>query len=309
MAKFDKSHSINGVSGCYFYAKNPGFRAEGCHDAQKWVSESRPVKGYGEPTWLRVNIRFDDQCGNKNNSFAITGDIYGKKGRDIAGGCLHDDIAAVFPELKHLIKWHLSSTDGPMHYLANTIYFAGDRDSRGRRAGEPSQYDHIIYFGNSPVHNKFKSDEFRAFLLSRLKLGANGCYYLPKESGEFSVQSIEYVKKQGGVDYQFDPNYTFTGFGKTWYDCPFDSRILADEWAKALNGGSVRFASIPTAYSQGKARELDSARSAAVWPEATDEQLSVDSEELRLVLEARLPGLIAAFKADIEAIGFKWLAE
>lgn len=309
MTQFEKSHSINGVSGRYFYAKNPGARAEGCHDTQKWVSESRTIKRYGEPAWLRVEIRFDDSCRNKHNSFAITGDIYGKNGRFIAKGCLHKNIAAVFPELVNLIKWHLSSTDGPMYYLANTLYFAGDRDYSGRRAGEASQYDHVVYFGDSPVHHKFKNDKFRAFLLSRLKLGADGCYYLPKESGEFLVQSIEYVKTPGGGDYQFDPNYTFTGFGETWYDCPFNSLVLAEEWAKALNSGRVRFASIPTAYSQGKARELDSARSAAVWPEATDAQLSVDREELKRVLDDRLPGLIAAFKADIEAIGFKWLDE
>lgn len=198
MAQFEQSHSINGVSGRLFYVKNPGARAEGCHDAQKWVSESRSVKGYGEPAWLRVKIRFDDQCDNKHNSFAITGDIVNKRGVFIAGGCLHDDIGEVFPELSHLIKWHLSSTDGPMHYLENTLYLAGDRDSSGRRAGEVSRSEYVVYFGDSPVHHKFKSDKFRAFLLSRLTQGADGLYYLPKESGEFLVQPIAYVRKPGG---------------------------------------------------------------------------------------------------------------
>jgi hypothetical protein len=29
-----------------------------------------------------------------------------------------------FPELQQYFKWHLTSTDGPMHYIANTIYWA-----------------------------------------------------------------------------------------------------------------------------------------------------------------------------------------
>jgi hypothetical protein len=32
-------------------------------------------------------------------------------------------IAAVWPEFAHLLKWHLTSTDGPMHYIANTLYW------------------------------------------------------------------------------------------------------------------------------------------------------------------------------------------
>lgn len=50
-----------------------------------------------------------------------------------SGGCIHDEVAKHFPELAHLIKWHLSSTDGPMHYVANTVYWAeqGAMTTRG----------------------------------------------------------------------------------------------------------------------------------------------------------------------------------
>lgn len=120
----EKSHSINGVSGRYFIVKNAGVRADHCHDSQKWISESRPIQGYSEPAFLRVEIRHDDSCKNGHNSFAITGDIRNAT-REIAGGCLHDDIVQVFPELAGLIKWHLSSTDQPMHYVANTLYWLG----------------------------------------------------------------------------------------------------------------------------------------------------------------------------------------
>jgi hypothetical protein len=84
--------------------------------------DPRPAFGQDEGTMLNVTIRYEDSCGNGHNSFAITGTLY-KGPQFLAGGCLHEDIAATFPELAPLIKWHLCSSDGPMHYVANTAYF------------------------------------------------------------------------------------------------------------------------------------------------------------------------------------------
>lgn len=97
----------------------------------------RPIKGYGTNASISVKLRFDDSCRNGHESFAITAEVrrLGQRGIE-AGGCLHDDIAKVFPELAPLIKWHLTSTDGPIHYVANTCYNAGDRDYHGLRRGE-----------------------------------------------------------------------------------------------------------------------------------------------------------------------------
>ena len=55
---------------------------------------------------------------------------------------------------------------------------------------------------------------------------------------------------------------------------------------------------------EGKERQFEAARSVAVWPEATDEQLSLPKEELTEILNARLPALMEAFKADMVAAGF-----
>jgi hypothetical protein len=75
---------------------------------------------------IKSEVRHDDQCGNGQNSFSVTAKIQRKDGRgawkDHAGGCCHKEIAKHFPELAPLIKWHLTSTDGPMHYIANTVY-------------------------------------------------------------------------------------------------------------------------------------------------------------------------------------------
>lgn len=87
-------------------------------------------------------VRYDDSCGNGHNSFSITGQIDRFDGRrwfEDAGGCIHDKIAKHFPGLRGLLKWHLCSADGPLHYIANTTYHANDRDCWGLRKGESRQ--------------------------------------------------------------------------------------------------------------------------------------------------------------------------
>ncbi len=105
------------------------------------------VKNYGPVQYeeggiayrIRARVRYDDQCDNGHNTFAITGEIdrlEGKRWREDSGGCIHGEIAKHFPELAPFIKWHLCSSDGPLHYVANTVYLAGDRDCWGLRRGE-----------------------------------------------------------------------------------------------------------------------------------------------------------------------------
>lgn len=136
---------------------------------------------------LFIKLIYDDECGNKHNTFSITGSLY--EGTHnfapisdrylLACGCLHDEIAKYAPELEYLVKWHLVSTDGPLHYLANTLYHA-------------------------------------------------------------------------------------------------------------------------------KKRDFEAARNTAVWPEATDEQLSLPSEDLKKLLLERLPALMQDFKLDMEKLGFTY---
>ncbi len=142
----------------------------------------------GQRHRITATVRHDDQCGNGHNTFSITGEIdvfSGGRWREEAGGCCHYEVRRYFPELAPLIKWHLTSTDGPMHYYENTVYHAGDRDCWGKPG----------------------------------------------------------MKK----------------------------------------------------------RELDFARECAVWPEATDDELTAPGLELRL--QARLPALLADFRAAVESIG------
>lgn len=57
----------------------------------------------------------------------------------VSMGCLHDMICREFPHVAPLVPFHLSSIDGPMHYVANTVWHAGDRDAWGLRKGERRQ--------------------------------------------------------------------------------------------------------------------------------------------------------------------------
>ena len=124
--------SMHGVVGTFTRVSNLANPAR--WNKQVFTTESR---GDFENR-IRAFVRFDDSCNNGHNSFAITGEIF-VRGRMDSCGCLHDEIAARFPELAHLIKWHLTDSTGPMHYIANTVYHAGDIDHHGLRKGEKQQ--------------------------------------------------------------------------------------------------------------------------------------------------------------------------
>lgn len=93
----------------------------------------RPAKGYGKGSAIWALVRYDDECGNGHNTFSITGHVTEPRRKDwVACGCIHEEIAEAFPELAPYIKWHLCSSDGPMHYIANTVYLASERVGEGK---------------------------------------------------------------------------------------------------------------------------------------------------------------------------------
>lgn len=211
----------------------------------------RPIDGWGEGALIKATVRYDDQCRNGHNTFSITGEIYLPRRPDGGGGgCLHDEISKAFPELAPLIKWHLCSSDGPMHYLENTVYLAGDRDYNGLRLGE------------------FKQHTSRGPNQAGGKRGVP-CWELSPapDLGQDCHGSIYAAEKPAPVTL---------------------------EWrANGIAG-------------KGKVRELDNARSAAIWQEATDAQLCAEPQELKAALIARLPALMEEFKAAVESLGFTY---
>lgn len=78
-----------------------------------------------------IKISLDDDCANGHEDFSLTADIFEKSGNgrwvDVGGGCCHDHILKLRPDLKPFADLHLSDYRGvPMHAIANAFYwFAG----------------------------------------------------------------------------------------------------------------------------------------------------------------------------------------
>ncbi len=255
---------------------------------QKWYSDKRQWMEGRDRVTMQVEIQHDDNCKNGRPSFAVTASGW-RNGRQDFGGCCHELIAEKFPELAPLIQWHLCATDGPMHYIANTVYHAGDRDHNGKRKGEPWAWDEAVQFGDNPIKHELDR-KFAAFLKDHAARGF-----------DFEVIGVDDKDRK-----TFGTHYTFGGFGTEWYQCPFKSEDAALDFLTALQRCAPTFMRIPTQWSDGKERDLDAARRCAVWPDATDAELCADPEVLKAALAKRLPDLIARMRADVEGVGFIW---
>jgi len=234
---------------------------------------------------LTVTIRHDDECGNGHDTFAITAVKAERAGNtrwyDRCWGCQHDEVAKFFPDLAPLLKWHLCSTDGPMHYVANSLFHAGDKDCWGKRKGEPKNFEIVVRFLDVPISHKLPQ-KFVTWLQSL-------------ETFDNLTLAPVHHKTDPKT---FKPKYTFLPYSlDTWHSCPFDSLAEAVEWQDALRYYSPQFVSTPTAWGEGKEPDLEAARFCAIWPEA---ELADFTEEK---LMARLPALMQEFKTAIESLG------
>lgn len=251
------------------------------------------IRPGNEPAFtFLVTIRHDDSCGNGHNTFSITGEAYSTTtGRFtdsnlLFGGCCHDDIREHFPELAHLLRWHLCSTDGPLHYVANTLYHASDRDCWGRRKGEPYNPRTCIRFGSFPIPYR-KCPAFTRWLSGL-------------DSFDLEVLRVDFPKPQQYP--RLGPKFTLAPFASDdWHLCPFDTEGDALEFLEALHYAEPAFITEFTQIGEGKDPDLEAARSCAIWPDATLEQLR-DEKALR----DRLPGLLQEFRKDVESLGFTY---
>lgn len=256
----------------------------------------------GKKHTLFIYIRHDDQCGNGHNTFAITGSLYEGEHKTeprsernlISCGCIHDDIAKHAPEFAPFIKWHLTSTDAPMHYIANTCYHASDRDCFGRKKGEPYNFERKLKVNDSPFLYT-PSKELLDFIDS-VGIDANW--------SDFELIEVPHKDNEKG-GYQSKPKWSFSAMPVLpWHKAPFDTWDDACSFVHAMSNCSVEIVHRATAYGEGKERDFDAAREAAIWPEATNEQLSLPRKELEKLLQDRLPSLMDDFKRDVEKLGF-----
>jgi len=246
----------------------------------------------GEVVDIVAEVRYDDECGNGHNTFAITGTEYiaGRRGdrATLSCGCIHEEVANAFPELVPLIKWHLCSSDGPLHYVANSLYHARDRDHAGVEIGAPVKYDTRFAFVDFPITFAEQERGFWEYLDS---------------VGDYDNINVVEVPYDGRDTYDLSPNYSLTGFIKEnesgqWYKAPFKSLREAEEFLEALRTHDYHYVKTPTAWCKAVEPNLEAARNCAIWPEA---ELK-DFTEAKL--EARLPGLLKEFRSAVESLGF-----
>jgi len=253
---------------------------------------SKHITYYGVKSTIYVTVRYDDQCGNGHNSFSITGDIYSnqtgnKNDRYFqTGGCIHEEIKKHFPELKHLIKWHLMSSYEPLHYVANTMYHAKDREDMTKPLNAPTSYIERLKFKDFPITFGQSTRGFFDFIKGLGK----------QDIIDLVIEEIEHKDNEKG-GYQYASKFTYQGFVNGWAYCPFDTFKEALEFKEALILG-FEFIQIPSTFNKAVEPNLQAARSSAIWHDATLEQL----QNKDLLLE-RLPALIEEFVTDIEALG------
>lgn len=77
---------------------------------------------------IRAEYGFESMNGPGREHFSITGETKTTNGRggwlEGSFGRIHDEeVSRYFPELRPLIRWHLTSPTGPMHYEENAIFW------------------------------------------------------------------------------------------------------------------------------------------------------------------------------------------
>ena len=263
---------------------------------QKVTFTKKNVKVNGE-LYRKViaTVRFDDQCGNGHHTLGVTGDAWYHDDfrRDPSTcGCIHDILLVAFPELKNVIDMHLMSTEAPMHYVANTMYHVRTTTHEGKKVGEPVKFKKKVLIGNSKWPHEFNSS-FIKFLEDSKELGQ-----------KLKVISLDHHENKNG-GYQFKPKYTFEGFANEWHECPFDSKEEAFSFINtrknAKNYHNYNIVSVPTEFCKAVKPDIEAARSCAIWPEATLEQLQ--NKEL---LESRIPELQERLKKAVTALGLEY---
>jgi hypothetical protein len=290
ISKDEYEHTILGVSGIMKH-RNTNKDNTLWRSAKFTAIRPVPKSAWGPNRFITVTIRFDDRCGNGQHSFSITGDI-GRKGRDFdCGGCIHDEIKKYFPELKGLIQYHLSDTRGPMHYISNTCYMAGNLDSNGKAKGEADRFEHSIKFDSVPVSHII-GKRFYEFLKAK------------PEKLDLEIEEIKHESSTSSGTYY--TGYSVKGFDCTWPQSPFKSKLQAEQTIDAINNCKIGFELVATNFSEGKDRDLTGARNSANWPEASDLQLCLPRKDLEKLLNARLEGMQKSMRETIEAIGFDW---
>lgn len=128
-----------------------------------------------EGNTLFINLRLSDECKNGHQDFSITGAAYQKDKPCtdkwlIYGGCCHDEILKVRPDLELFVNLHLSNYKGvPMYCIENGFYFLKSGDLKTVSKHLRLQGNEIEQFYTCPDSYYF------SYLIHKLDLPSRWC--------------------------------------------------------------------------------------------------------------------------------------
>ena len=144
-----------------------------------------------------------------------------------------------------------------------------------------------------------------------VSVGVKSVLQDPDEDGVMDTVHLAVSVDADGDDknaaHPYSPQYRLSCMPECkWGHAPFDTHAVAEQWIDALTNHQCEVVEVPTAWGEGKEPDLDAARKSAVWPDATDEELSLPREEMKAVLEARGMPLQTEFKQAMHELGLQW---
>lgn len=179
---------------------------------------------------MHINIRLNDECKNGHQDFAITADIYqrGKPKTDkycIMGGCCHEEILKVRPDLKIFVDLHLCDYTGtPMHAIENGFYFLREGFNEVKPGSIEFKQKFCEYYRVSPEQFDVlnTSEDKIQYATKIISLG------ILEQWADLANTAIRWLEKETGKQFIVDSR-------KTQFNAPTPDQI-ADEKQKQASG-------------------------------------------------------------------------
>lgn len=155
---------------------------------------------------IQIKIRLNDECKNGHQDFSITATIWetGKKRTDrnmISGGCCHDDILEIRPDLKPFVNLHLADYTGcPMYAVENGFYHLkhGFNNTKTTDANFKSEFCEYYRINPAQFDELSTSENQQRYALKLVKLGVLEQW--KKEADAAILQMEQWTGKKFLVD-------------------------------------------------------------------------------------------------------------
>lgn len=242
----------------------------------------------------RYTLKVDWEPISGHHTLSITIEIekpsdYGDHWIPVSQTRCPEDMQRIWPEHVRALDFHLCSLAGPIYYIENTVYLAGTRDCFGWEQGEQrreKETKKLLWVADTDLLFRVVASDTQPAPLE--------VHYEP-----LLVEKDMTWGPNKGIpvgEPQRDAN------GLHLWRIPDTGLPLV----RSLTRPEPLVLPLKPYLGEGKPRDLDGARKAANWPDATDEELSVPEAELEAALKARLPKLLWELKAIVESFGMTY---